>query len=84
MRESIVDNFAGGGGASTGIDLAAGRSIDIASNHDPNAIAMQTTKHPDTLHYCESVFDTDPIATSVGRPVVLAWIVLRWPLTVMG
>lgn len=73
MREIIVDNFAGGGGASTGIELAIGRSVDIAINHDPNAIAMHTTNHPDTLHYCESVFDIDPVTASAGAPVGLAW-----------
>lgn len=73
MREIIVDNFAGGGGASTGIEMATGRSVDIAINHDPNAIAMHTTNHPDTLHYCESVFDIDPIAATAGAPVGLAW-----------
>lgn len=73
MREIIVDNFAGGGGASTGIELATGRSVDIAINHDPNAVAMHTTNHPDTLHYCESVFDVDPVAATAGRPVGLAW-----------
>ncbi|RLM26519.1 DNA methyltransferase [Brenneria alni] len=73
MREIIVDNFAGGGGASTGIEMAIGRSVDIAINHDPNAIAMHSTNHPDTLHYCESVFDIDPIAASAGKPVGLAW-----------
>ncbi|CCQ39934.1 DNA cytosine methyltransferase [Yersinia enterocolitica] len=73
MKEIIVDNFAGGGGASTGIELATGCSVDIAINHDPNAIAMHTTNHPDTLHYCESVFDIDPVAATAGRPVGLAW-----------
>ncbi|WP_318393183.1 DNA cytosine methyltransferase [Enterobacter sp.] len=73
MREIIVDNFAGGGGASTGIELAIGRSVDIAINHDPNAVAMHSTNHPDTLHYCESVFDIDPAAATAGRPVGLAW-----------
>ena len=73
MKEIIVDNFAGGGGASTGIEMAIGRSVDIAINHDPNAIAMHTTNHPDTLHYCESVFDIDPVAATAGRPVGLAW-----------
>lgn len=73
MREIIVDNFAGGGGASTGIELAIGRSVDIAINHDPNAVAMHTTNHPDTLHYCESVFDVDPVAATAGCPVGLAW-----------
>ncbi|UVD99380.1 DNA cytosine methyltransferase [Pectobacterium parvum] len=72
-REIVVDNFAGGGGASTGIEMAIGRSVDIAINHDPNAIAMHTTNHPDTLHYCESVFDIDPVAATAGRPVGLAW-----------
>ncbi|WP_313083842.1 DNA cytosine methyltransferase [Atlantibacter sp.] len=73
MREIIVDNFAGGGGASTGIELAIGRSVDIAINHDENAVAMHTTNHPDTLHYCESVFDVNPMAATAGRPVGLAW-----------
>jgi len=73
VREIIVDNFAGGGGASTGIEMATGRSVDIAINHDPNAIAMHTTNHPDTLHYCESVFDIDPVVATAGAPVGLAW-----------
>ncbi|CAM3769048.1 DNA cytosine methyltransferase [Rahnella victoriana] len=73
MKEIIVDNFAGGGGASTGIEMATGRSVDIAINHDENAIAMHSTNHPETLHYCESVFDVDPIAATAGRPVGLAW-----------
>ncbi|EAN1747490.1 DNA cytosine methyltransferase [Salmonella enterica] len=73
MRGLIVDNFAGGGGASTGIELAIGRSVDIAINHDENAIAMHSTNHPDTQHYCESVFDVDPDAACGGLPVTLAW-----------
>jgi len=73
VREIIVDNFAGGGGASTGIEMAIGRSVDIAINHDPNAVAMHTTNHPDTLHYCESVFDVNPQLATAGRPVGLAW-----------
>lgn len=73
MKEIIVDNFAGGGGASTGIELATGRSVDIAINHDVNAVAMHTTNHPETLHYCESVFDVDPVSATAGRPVGLAW-----------
>ncbi len=73
MREIIVDNFAGGGGASTGIELAIGRSVDIAINHDENAVAMHTTNHPNTLHYCESVFDVNPLVATAGRPVGLAW-----------
>jgi len=73
VREIIVDNFAGGGGASTGIELAIGRSVDIAINHDENAVAMHTTNHPDTLHYCESVFDVNPLVATAGRPVGLAW-----------
>lgn len=73
MKEIIVDNFAGGGGASTGIEMAIGRSVDIAINHDVNAIAMHTTNHPETLHYCESVFDVNPIAATAGCPVGLAW-----------
>src|SRR5690554_1310574 len=71
--ELVVDNFAGGGGASTGIELAIGRSVDIAINHDPEAIAMHTINHPHTEHYCESVWDVDPREATQGRPVGLAW-----------
>ncbi|MBU5672695.1 DNA cytosine methyltransferase [Paenibacillus brevis] len=73
MREIIVDNFAGGGGASTGIELATGRSVDIAINHDPAAIAMHRANHPETEHYCESVWDVDPRSAAAGRPIGLAW-----------
>ncbi|MGE7614735.1 DNA cytosine methyltransferase [Paenibacillus sp. NPDC101420] len=74
MREIIVDNFAGGGGASTGIELATGRSVDIAINHDPAAIAMHRANHPETEHYCESVWDVDPREIAAGRPVGLVWL----------
>ncbi|WP_407255660.1 DNA cytosine methyltransferase [Klebsiella quasipneumoniae] len=73
MRELIVDNFAGGGGASTGIEMAIGRSVDIAINHDKNAVDMHRTNHPDTLHYCENVFDVDPVAATGGKAVGFAW-----------
>lgn len=71
--ELIVDNFAGGGGASTGIEMATGYSVDIAINHDPEAIRMHKTNHPSTKHYCESVWDVDPVEVCGGRPVALAW-----------
>lgn len=71
--ELIVDNFAGGGGASTGIELATGYSVDIAINHDPEAIRMHKTNHPSTMHYCESVWDVDPVKVCKGHPVGLAW-----------
>ena len=71
--ELIVDNFAGGGGASTGIELATGRSVDIAVNHDPTAIAMHRANHPSSKHYCENVWDVDPVEACAGRPVGLAW-----------
>ncbi|UMR33700.1 DNA cytosine methyltransferase [Paenibacillus polymyxa] len=73
MREIIVDNFAGGGGASTGIELATGRSVDIAINHDPAAIAMHRVNHPDTEHYQEDVWAVDPREACADRPVALAW-----------
>ena len=63
--ELIVDNFAGGGGASTGIEIATGRSVDIAINHDPMAIAQHKANHPSTKHYCESVWDVKPKETCV-------------------
>lgn len=71
--ELIVDNFAGGGGASTGIEIATGISVDIAINHDPMAIAQHKANHPSTKHYCESVWDVDPVEACGGRPVALAW-----------
>ena len=71
--ELIVDNFAGGGGASTGIEMATGYSVDIAINHDPEAIRMHKTNHPSTKHYCESVWDVDPVKVCGGHPVALAW-----------
>lgn len=74
MTEIIVDNFAGGGGASTGIELATGRSVDIAINHDPAAIAMHRANHPETEHHCESVWDVDPREIAAGRPVGLVWL----------
>ena len=69
----IIDNFAGGGGASTGIEQAVGRSVDVAINHDPAAIAMHKANHPTTKHYCESVWDVDPVEACSGHPVALAW-----------
>jgi len=71
--EIIVDNFAGGGGASTGIEMATGHSVEIAINHDPAAIAMHKVNHPTTEHYCESVWDINPIKAVRGRPVALCW-----------
>ena len=71
--ELIVDNFAGGGGASTGIEMAVGRSVDIAINHDPDAIAMHRANHPHTRHYCEDVWQVDPVEACAGNPVGLAW-----------
>lgn len=72
-NEIIVDNFAGGGGASTGIELGLNRHVDIAINHDPAAIDMHKVNHPETKHYCESVWDVDPVEACAGRPVGLAW-----------
>ena len=71
--ELIIDSFAGGGGTSTGIELATGYSPDIAINHDPEAIKMHKANHPRTRHYCESVWDVDPEKACGGRPVALAW-----------
>lgn len=73
MKHLIVDNFAGGGGASTGIEMAIGRSVDIAINHDPDAIAMHKANHPQTKHYCEDVWQVDPVEACDGNPVALAW-----------
>lgn len=71
--EIIIDNFAGGGGASCGIELALGRHVDIAINHDPEAVMMHSLNHPQTEHHCESVWDVDPLDLVQGRQVGLAW-----------
>ncbi len=71
--ELVVDNFAGGGGTSTGIEAALGRSPDIAINHSPEAVAMHSANHPSTRHYCENILEVDPREACAGRPVGLAW-----------
>ena len=71
--EIVVDNFAGGGGASTGIELALGRIVNIAINHDPAAILLHKTNHPYTEHLQASVWDVDPAEVCRGRKVGLAW-----------
>lgn len=71
--ELIVDNFAGGGGASTGICLATGRAPDLAINHDKEALALYRANHPETRILCEDVFDVSPISATAGSPVGLAW-----------
>lgn len=73
MRELFVDNFAGGGGASTGIEMAIGRSVDIAIDHDPDAIAMHKANHPTSKHYCEDAWQVDPVEACDGNTVALAW-----------
>ena len=73
LDEIIIDNFAGGGGASTGIELATGKPVTIAINHDPAAILMHKTNHPYTEHIQASVWDVDPVEVCAGRPVGLAW-----------
>lgn len=73
LETQLVDNFAGGGGASTGIEWALGRSPDLAVNHDSEAIAMHAANHPQTRHLVESVWDVDPRAITEGKPVALAW-----------
>lgn len=72
--ELIIDNFAGGGGASTGLERAFGRPVDVAINHDPEALAMHAANHPHTAHHCESVFDVDPVAITGNQPVGLVWL----------
>lgn len=71
--ELVVDLFAGGSGASTGIEQAIGRPVDIAVNHDPDAVAMHTANHPQTRHYCSDVYEVDPITVTQGRPVGALW-----------
>ncbi len=72
-REIIVDLFAGGGGASCGIEMALGRTVDVAVNHDPAAVAMHRINHPQTEHRTSDVFEVDPREVTRGRPVGLLW-----------
>lgn len=72
-RELVIDLFAGGGGASTGIERAIGRPVDIAINHDPEAVALHQANHPQTMHYVSDVFEVDPLTVCDGRPVGLLW-----------
>lgn len=73
-NEINVDNFAGGGGTSTGMEAAFGRPVDIAINHDAEAISMHRANHPHTKHFCESVWDIDPLEVTKGQPVGLVWL----------
>jgi DNA (cytosine-5)-methyltransferase 1 len=73
-HELIIDNFAGGGGTSTGLEAAFGRPVDIAINHDPEALAMHAMNHPLTHHLLESVWDVDPIKVTRNQPVALVWL----------
>jgi len=72
-RELVVDNFAGAGGASLGIEQGIGVAIDIAINHDLAAIEMHKANHPDTFHFCENIWKVHPTEATKGRPVGLAW-----------
>lgn len=71
--ELVVDLFAGGGGASTGIEQAIGRHVDIAINHDPEAVSLHQANHPQTEHHVSDVFEVDPVTVTEGRPVGLLW-----------
>lgn len=73
MDELVVDLFAGGGGASLGIERGIGRPVDIAVNHDPEAVAMHQANHPHTQHFCESVFAVPCTEVTQHRQVGLLW-----------
>jgi DNA (cytosine-5)-methyltransferase 1 len=73
QHELVVDNFAGAGGASLGIEAALGRCVDIAINHSRKAVDIHILNHPNTRHLCENVWDVDPLEATGGRPVGLAW-----------
>ena len=68
MREMVIDNFAGAGGASLGIERALGIPVDIAINHDEAAIIMHKVNHPNTRHLCEDIWSVDPLEATAGRP----------------
>src|SRR4051794_20592519 len=72
-RGLVVDLFAGGGGASTGIEAALGRDVDIAINHNPMALAVHKANHPRTKHLTADVWEVDPLEATEGRPVDALW-----------
>ncbi len=72
-EELIVDFYSGGGGASTGLEMFLKRDVDIAINHNHEAIDMHKMNHPNTKHYCESVWAVNPIQACMGRPIGVAW-----------
>lgn len=72
-NDLIIDCFAGGGGASVGIEMALGRHVDIAINHDPAAILMHKTNHPETLHLTEDIFKVNLEKYVKGRHIALMW-----------
>ncbi|WP_336810918.1 DNA cytosine methyltransferase [Bosea sp. MMO-172] len=69
----IIDSFAGGGGASLGLEWALGRSPDFAINHDDDALLMHAANHPQTVHLKENIWKVDPYAVTKGRPVFVLW-----------
>ena len=71
--ELVIDLFAGGGGASTGIEQAIGRHVDIAVNHDPSAVSLHQANHPQTRHFVSDIFEVNPLAVTEGRTVGLLW-----------
>lgn len=72
-NEVVIDEFAGGGGASTGIEWAIGRSPDVAINHDIEALAMHAKNHPDTHHIPTDVYRVEPLDATGGKPCAFAW-----------
>lgn len=72
-HELVVDLFAGGGGASTGMEQALGRHVDIAVNHDPEAVSLHQANHPQTEHHVSNVWEVDPRVVCAGRPIGLLW-----------
>ncbi len=73
LSPMIIDSFAGGGGASTGIEMALGRSPDVAINHNEKALALHAANHPETLHLNSNIRDVDPLTVTKGRHVGLLW-----------
>lgn len=72
--EIAIDGFAGGGGTSTGFEMAIGRPPDIAINHNAEALGMHAANHPKTRHLCDSVWKVDIVKEVDGRPVGLLWL----------
>lgn len=73
MTGLVVDLFAGGGGASVGLEAALGRPVDVAINHDHVALRVHRANHEGTTHLEADIWEVQPEKATGGRPVAVLW-----------